>query len=98
MKKEEMAAQMEGRGLPSMLSIEDPLTPSNDIGRSSYGAAQVKDAFEYAYRVLTRAVAPQIRWQISYRSAFQRYHDDRPPTPVSQQWELRKFSFLNVLL
>lgn len=62
MKKEEMAAQMEGRGLPSMLSIEDPLTPSNDIGRSSYGAAQVKDAFEYAYRVLTRAVAPQAKY------------------------------------
>lgn len=27
---------------PSLLCIEDPLTPGNDIGRSSYGALQVK--------------------------------------------------------
>ena len=54
-----MQAQMEGRGIPSLLSIEDPLTPSNDIGRSSYGAAQVRSAFEYAYRVLCRAISPQ---------------------------------------
>lgn len=27
---------------PSLLCIEDPLTPGNDIGRSSYGAIQVK--------------------------------------------------------
>lgn len=53
---------MEGRGIPSMLSIEDPLTPSNDIGRSSYGAPEVKAAFEYAYRVLTRAVSPQAQY------------------------------------
>lgn len=57
-----MAAQMEGRGIPAMLSIEDPLTSSNDIGRSSYGAPQVKAAFEYAYRVLTRAVSPQAQY------------------------------------
>ena len=57
-----MAVQMEGRGVPAMLSIEDPLTPSNDIGRSSYGAPQVKAAFEYAYRVLIRAVSPQAQY------------------------------------
>ena len=56
-----MAAQMKGMS-PSMLSIEDPLTPSNDIGRSSYGAPQIKAAFEYAYRVLTRAVSPQAQY------------------------------------
>lgn len=43
---------------PSLLSIEDPLTPGNDIGRSSYGALQVKQAFDYAYIVLTQAVSP----------------------------------------
>jgi non-canonical poly(A) RNA polymerase PAPD5/7 len=41
---------------PSMLCIEDPLNPGNDIGRSSYGALQVKQAFEYAYIVLSQAV------------------------------------------
>uniref|UniRef100_A0A3Q3X7T8 Terminal nucleotidyltransferase 4B n=1 Tax=Mola mola TaxID=94237 RepID=A0A3Q3X7T8_MOLML len=43
---------------PSMLYIEDPLQPDNDVGRSSYGAMQVKQAFDYAYVVLTHAVSP----------------------------------------
>lgn len=29
---------------PSMLCIEDPLQPSNDIGRSSYGILLVSDS------------------------------------------------------
>lgn len=43
---------------PSMLYIEDPLQPGNDVGRSSYGAMQVKQAFDYAYDVLSHAVSP----------------------------------------
>ncbi|XP_061879496.1 terminal nucleotidyltransferase 4B [Entelurus aequoreus] len=43
---------------PSMLYIEDPLQPDNDVGRSSYGAMQVKQAFDYAYVVLNHAVSP----------------------------------------
>lgn len=43
---------------PSLLCIEDPLTPGNDIGRSSYGALYVKDAFDWAYHVLSQAVNP----------------------------------------
>lgn len=43
---------------PSLLCIEDPLTPGNDIGRSSYGALQVKQAFDYGYISLQQAVAP----------------------------------------
>ena len=31
----------------------------NDIGRSSYGAMQVKQAFEYAYIVFTHTLHPQ---------------------------------------
>lgn len=42
---------------PSMLSIEDPLTQGNDIGRGSYGAIQVKHAFEYAFIVITQALS-----------------------------------------
>ena len=65
-KKEEMQQQMEGRGIPSLLSIEDPLTPSNDIGRSSYGADKVKLAFAYAYRILSRAISPQAAYHTKY--------------------------------
>ncbi|CAB1339221.1 unnamed protein product [Coregonus sp. 'balchen'] len=43
---------------PSMLFIEDPLAPDNDVGRSSYGVLQVKQAFDYAYAVLNHAVSP----------------------------------------
>jgi len=45
---------------PSVLCIEDPLTPGNDIGRGSYGALQVKTVFEYAYTTLKAALDPQI--------------------------------------
>ena len=41
---------------PSLLCIEDPLQPGNDVGKSSYGALQVRHAFDYAYSQLTRAV------------------------------------------
>jgi len=57
--KEEMAEQMKradggaiGKYYPNYLSIEDPLTPSNDIGRASHGAETVKEAFNYAYRYI----------------------------------------------
>ncbi|RZC36548.1 non-canonical poly(A) RNA polymerase PAPD5-like, partial [Asbolus verrucosus] len=56
--KEEMQKEMIDGHRPSLLCIEDPLLPSNDIGRSSYGVLQVKRAFEYAYTVLTNAVLP----------------------------------------
>ncbi|PNF28796.1 Non-canonical poly(A) RNA polymerase PAPD5 [Cryptotermes secundus] len=56
--KEEVLRGMIDGHRPSLLCIEDPLTPGNDIGRSSYGALQVKQTFEYAYIVLTQAVNP----------------------------------------
>ncbi|XP_058445784.1 non-canonical poly(A) RNA polymerase protein Trf4-1-like [Malaya genurostris] len=56
--KEELQREMIDGHRPSLLCIEDPLTPGNDIGRSSYGALQVKQAFEYAYIVLMQAVSP----------------------------------------
>lgn len=55
--KEELQREMVDGHRPSLLCIEDPLTLGNDIGRSSYGALQVKQAFEYAYIVLTQAVS-----------------------------------------
>lgn len=45
---------------PSILSIEDPLTAGNDIGRGSYGALQVKHAFDYAFIVLSQAFAQDV--------------------------------------
>ncbi|XP_040160640.1 non-canonical poly(A) RNA polymerase protein Trf4-1 [Anopheles arabiensis] len=56
--KEELQREMIDGHRPSLLCIEDPLTPGNDIGRSSYGALHVKQAFEYAYIVLVQAVLP----------------------------------------
>lgn len=56
--KEELQRDMIDGYQPSFLCIEDPLLPGNDIGRSSFGALNVKKAFEYAYIVLSRAVQP----------------------------------------
>lgn len=40
-------------------TISVPFAPAdNDVGRSSYGAMQVKQAFDYAYVVLSHAVSP----------------------------------------
>lgn len=56
--KEEIQKDMIDGHRPSILCIEDPLTPGNDIGRGSYGALEVRQAFEYAYIVLSQAVNP----------------------------------------
>ncbi|KAG8038092.1 hypothetical protein G9C98_006417 [Cotesia typhae] len=56
--KEEVQRDMIDGHRPSLLCIEDPLTPGNDIGRSSYGALYVKDAFDWAYHSLVQAVNP----------------------------------------
>ncbi|XP_063863183.1 LOW QUALITY PROTEIN: terminal nucleotidyltransferase 4B-like [Scylla paramamosain] len=56
--KDEVQKDMPEGHRPSVLCIEDPLIPGNDIGRSSYGVLQVKQAFEYAYIVLSQAVNP----------------------------------------
>ncbi|XP_007953992.1 terminal nucleotidyltransferase 4A [Orycteropus afer afer] len=59
--KEEIMKAMPSGYRPSMLCIEDPLLPGNDVGRSSYGAMQVKQVFDYAYIVLSHAVSPLAR-------------------------------------
>ncbi|KAL1451547.1 hypothetical protein WDU94_005910 [Cyamophila willieti] len=43
---------------PSILCIEDPLTPGNDIGRGCYGVMNVKQAFEQAYITLNQISNP----------------------------------------
>ncbi|XP_072535068.1 terminal nucleotidyltransferase 4A-like [Salminus brasiliensis] len=59
--KEEMSKAMTNGYRPSMLCIEDPNLQGNDVGRSSYGAMQVKQVFDYAYLVLSHAVSPLAR-------------------------------------
>jgi len=54
--KEEVQESMPPGHRPSLLCIEDPLQLGNDVGKSSYGALQVKQAFDYAYGQLTRSV------------------------------------------
>ncbi|KYM75381.1 PAP-associated domain-containing protein 5 [Atta colombica] len=56
--KEEIQRDMIDGHRPSLLCIEDPLTPGNDIGRSSYGALYVKSAFNWAYCILSQAANP----------------------------------------
>ncbi|XP_045512533.1 non-canonical poly(A) RNA polymerase protein Trf4-1-like [Pieris brassicae] len=55
--KDELQKEMNDGHRPSLLCIEDPLTPGNDIGRSSYGALQVKQAFDYGYIILQQAIS-----------------------------------------
>ncbi len=57
--KEEILKQFSTGYRSSVLCIEDPLNPANDIGKGSYGALKVKQAFEYAYFTLSHAVLPQ---------------------------------------
>ncbi|XP_042363061.1 terminal nucleotidyltransferase 4A isoform X2 [Plectropomus leopardus] len=59
--KEEIMKAMTNGYRPSMLCIEDPLLPGNDVGRGSYGAMHVKQVFDYAYTVLSHAVSPLAR-------------------------------------
>ena len=54
--KESMEENMPPGHRPSYLCIEDPLVPGNDVGKSSYGAIQVQQAFDWAYSQLSRAV------------------------------------------
>uniref|UniRef100_A0A0K2UNL3 polynucleotide adenylyltransferase n=1 Tax=Lepeophtheirus salmonis TaxID=72036 RepID=A0A0K2UNL3_LEPSM len=44
---------------PALLSIEDPLDHTNDVGRSSYGFVTVQNSFDRAFAVLTSLVVAQ---------------------------------------
>ncbi|KAK8399468.1 hypothetical protein O3P69_003510 [Scylla paramamosain] len=55
--KEEVPTVMPGGHRRSMLAIEDPLTPGNDVTRASFRAAQVTQAFRDAFQA-TREFEP----------------------------------------
>jgi len=46
------APLLKPRGTTNYISMEDPCKPGNDIGKSMFGAMQVKHAFQYAYMAL----------------------------------------------
>jgi len=54
--KQEVQEDMPPGHRPSLLCIEDPLQPGNDVGKSSYGALQVRQAFDFAFGQLSRAL------------------------------------------
>ncbi|XP_003747415.1 non-canonical poly(A) RNA polymerase protein Trf4-1 [Galendromus occidentalis] len=55
----------------NLLCIEDPLTPGNDVARSSYAMSRVRDAFKSAFTCLSKLVHP---------SLFPMVGNPRPPT------------------
>ncbi|XP_038872848.1 terminal nucleotidyltransferase 4B-like [Salvelinus namaycush] len=63
--KDEVQKSMLDGYRPSLLYIEDPLQPGNDVGRSSYGAMQVKQVFDYAFMVLSHAVSPIAKYHFN---------------------------------
>ncbi|OWA51000.1 Non-canonical poly(A) RNA polymerase PAPD5 [Hypsibius exemplaris] len=54
--KEQMRLMMQNGQRPGLLSIEDPVQPGHDICQSMFGAMEVKQAFEYGFRVLNHAI------------------------------------------
>lgn len=63
--KTEIQEQMESGYRPSVLCIEDPLNPQNDIGKSSYGAMNVRKAFENAFLRLNKACGARAEPELS---------------------------------
>lgn len=56
--------------VPALLCIEDPVTLACDIGRSSYGILRVKEAFEYAYNVIDKALRNRNYFKINPNSTY----------------------------
>ncbi|XP_064546935.1 non-canonical poly(A) RNA polymerase protein Trf4-1-like [Drosophila montana] len=53
----------------SALSIDDSLQNGSDVARSSFAIVSVKQAFQWAYRVLSQAVYPQGECQLRHNAA-----------------------------
>lgn len=64
--------EMENGSSSPYLSVEDPLTPGNDLGRGSYGIMQVKQSFDYAYRALHTGVTWILPRGCSYETILSR--------------------------
>ncbi|XP_035020533.1 terminal nucleotidyltransferase 4A isoform X1 [Hippoglossus stenolepis] len=91
--KEEMLKAMGNGNRPSMLCIEDPIQPGNDVGRSSYGVLQVKQVFDFAYMVLSHGVSPLARAYPNkeYDSTLGRIIKVSPEVLVYRDWTIKKW-------
>jgi len=68
--KEMLAKELgEGTFLP-LLCIEDPITHSCEIGKSSYGILRVKDAFEYGFNIIDRAIRNKSYFKVNPNSTY----------------------------
>ncbi|XP_042346726.1 terminal nucleotidyltransferase 4A-like isoform X2 [Plectropomus leopardus] len=91
--KEEMLKAMGSGNRPSMLCIEDPIQPGNDVGRSSYGVLQVKQVFDFAYMVLSHGVSPLARAYPNkeYDSTLGRIIKVSPEVLAYRDWTIKKW-------
>ncbi|XP_053182746.1 terminal nucleotidyltransferase 4A-like [Scomber japonicus] len=91
--KEEMLKAMGNGNRPSMLCIEDPIQPGNDVGRGSYGILQVKQVFDFAYMVLSHGVSPLARAYPNkeYDSTLGRIIKVSPEVLAYREWTIRKW-------
>ncbi|XP_028327423.1 terminal nucleotidyltransferase 4A-like [Gouania willdenowi] len=94
MSKEEMTRFMMSGNRPSMLCIEDPVQPGNDVGRSSYGILQVKQVFDFAFMVLNHSVSPLARAypnKDTSNSALGRIIKVCPDVLAYRNWTIKKW-------
>ncbi|XP_072316857.1 terminal nucleotidyltransferase 4A-like [Eucyclogobius newberryi] len=91
--KEEMLKTMGSGNRPSMLCIEDPVQPGNDVGRSSYGVLQVKQVFDFAYMVLTHGMSPLARAfpNREYDGTLGRIIKVSPEVLAYREWTIKKW-------
>ncbi|KAM9783261.1 terminal nucleotidyltransferase 4A-like [Neosynchiropus ocellatus] len=91
--KEEMLHGMGSGTRPSMLCIEDPMQPANDVGRGSYGILQVKQVFDFAYMVLSHGVSPLARADPNkeHDSTLGRIIKVSPEVLAYRDWTIKKW-------
>ncbi|XP_038550700.1 terminal nucleotidyltransferase 4A-like [Micropterus salmoides] len=91
--KEEIMKAMTNGYRPSMLCIEDPIQPGNDVGRSSYGILQVKQVFDFAYMVLSHGVSSLARSYPNkeYDSTLGRIIKVSPEVLAYRDWTIKKW-------
>uniref|UniRef100_A0A3Q2P0N1 Terminal nucleotidyltransferase 4A n=1 Tax=Fundulus heteroclitus TaxID=8078 RepID=A0A3Q2P0N1_FUNHE len=90
--KEDMLKAMGHGNRPSMLCIEDPVQPGNDVGRSSYGVLQVKQVFDFAYMVLSHGVSHLCAYpNKDYDSTLGRIVKVTPEVLAYREWVINKW-------
>uniref|UniRef100_A0A1A8RY76 Terminal nucleotidyltransferase 4A n=1 Tax=Nothobranchius rachovii TaxID=451742 RepID=A0A1A8RY76_9TELE len=91
--KEDVLKAMGNGNRPSMLCIEDPIQPGNDVGRSSYGVLHVKQVFDFAYMVLNHSVSHPARAYPNkeYDSTLGRIIKVSPEVLAYREWTIKKW-------